>query len=396
MNYNKKTISDVELAGKKVLVRCDFNVPMNSDGTIESDRRIVETLDTIRYLKEQGAAVILCSHLGRPKGKVDPKYSLAPVAERLSELLGVKVIFASDVTGADAAAKARALLPGQIMLLENLRFDPREEKNDPGFAKELASMADVYVSDAFGTVHRAHASTEGVAHFLPAVCGFLIEKELRNMVAVIDKPDRPFVLILGGAKISDKLPVIRNLIDKVDVILTGGGMGYTMIHALGGKTGASLCEKEMLDEAHDIFFECLERGIKIMLPIDVCAADHFGPDAEYIVTYADRIPDDREGLDIGPKTRLMYAREIASAGTVVWNGPMGVAEFEAFSGGTRAVAQAAADSSAKTIVGGGDSAAMVQSLGFADRMTHISTGGGASLEFFAGKELPGIECLLDK
>ncbi len=396
MNYNKKSVKDIELKNKKVLLRCDFNVPMNAEGTIENDRRIVETLPTIKYLLEQGAAVILCSHMGRPKGEVNMKYTLAPVAERLSSLLGMEVIFAKDTIGEDAKAKAAALECGQVLLLENLRFDKREEKNDPEFAKSLADMAEIYVSDAFGTVHRAHASTAGVADYLPAVCGLLIEKELTNMIAVIENPIRPFVLVLGGAKVSDKMPVIRNLIDKVDVILIGGGMGYTMKRALGGEIGKSLCETEVLDASHDIYYECQETGIKILLPIDTLAAEDFGPDAEYIETWADRIPADREGLDIGPRTRAMYAKEIAKAGTVVWNGPMGVAEFARFAGGTKAIAEAAAESNAKTIVGGGDSAAMVQNLGYADRMTHISTGGGAALEFFAGKPLPGIECLLDK
>jgi len=396
MKYNKKSVRDIELKSKKVLLRCDFNVPMNPDGTIENDRRIVETLPTIKYLLSQGAAVILCSHLGRPKGEVNLKYTLAPVAQRLTELLGIDVVFAKDTIGDDAKAKAAALECGQVLLLENLRFDKREEKNDPEFAKCLADLAEIYVSDAFGTVHRAHASTAGVANYLPAVCGLLIEKELNNMIAVIDDPIRPFVLVLGGAKVSDKMPVIRNLMDKVDVILIGGGMGYTMKRALGGEIGKSLCETEVLDAAHDIYYECQENGIKILLPIDSLAAEEFGPDAEYIEVWTDRIPAEREGLDIGPRTCAMYAKEIAKAGTVVWNGPMGVAEFARFAGGTRAIAEAAAQSGAKTIVGGGDSAAMVQDLGYADKMTHISTGGGAALEFFAGKPLPGIECLLDK
>ncbi|MBR6812505.1 MAG: phosphoglycerate kinase, partial [Oscillospiraceae bacterium] len=333
---------------------------------------------------------------GRPKGEVNLKYTLAPVAQRLTELLGIDVVFAKDTIGDDAKAKAAALECGQVLLLENLRFDKREEKNDPEFAKCLADLAEIYVSDAFGTVHRAHASTAGVANYLPAVCGLLIEKELNNMIAVIDDPIRPFVLVLGGAKVSDKMPVIRNLMDKVDVILIGGGMGYTMKRALGGEIGKSLCETEVLDAAHDIYYECQENGIKILLPIDSLAAEEFGPDAEYIEVWTDRIPAEREGLDIGPRTCAMYAKEIAKAGTVVWNGPMGVAEFARFAGGTRAIAEAAAQSGAKTIVGGGDSAAMVQDLGYADKMTHISTGGGAALEFFAGKPLPGIECLLDK
>ncbi len=396
MNYKKKTLKDIDLVEKKVLVRCDFNVPMNKDGAIESDKRIVETLPTIKYLLEQKAAIILCSHLGRPNGEVIPKYSLAPIALRLSELLGMNVIFAGDTVGKDAQEKAAGLKGGQILLLENLRYDPGEEKNDPEFSKKLASLADIYVSDAFGTVHRAHASTSGVAAYLPAVCGLLIEKELSNMVAVIDNPERPFVLILGGAKVSDKLPVIRNLIDKVDVILIGGGMAYTMIGALGGEIGNSLCERDILDSAHDIYYECLESGIKILLPIDSLCATEYSADSPFEITFADRIPPDRMGLDIGPRTGRMFSREIAKAGTVVWNGPMGVSEFPAFASGTRAIAQAAADSGAKTIIGGGDSAAAVEELGFADRITHISTGGGAALEFFAGKPLPGIDCLLDK
>jgi 3-phosphoglycerate kinase len=318
------------------------------------------------------------------------------VAERLSELLKMPVTLAKDTVGPDAQAKAAALKSGQIMLLENLRFEPGEEKNDPVFSKKLADLASVYVSDAFGTVHRAHASTVGVTEYLPAVCGLLIEKELNNMIAAIEVPVRPFVLVLGGAKISDKLPVIRNLMDKVDVILIGGGMAYTMIKSLGGEIGTSLCETPLIEQAHDIYHECQEKGIKILLASDCLAADTFTADSPYEILYADRIPENKMGLDIGPRTREMFSREIAKAGTVVWNGPMGVAEFDAFAGGTKAIAKACAESGAATIVGGGDSAAAVEDLGFADRITHISTGGGATLEFLAGKPLPGIESLLDK
>ena len=397
MNYNKKTIMDVDVAGKKILLRCDFNVPQDkTTGEITSDKRIVAALPTIRYLLDKGAAVIACSHLGKPKGEWKEKLSLAPVAKRLSELLGQEVIFAKDIVGEDAKAKAAALKPGQIMLLENLRFDIREEKNDPGFAKELASMAELYVSDAFGTVHRAHASTAGVAAFLPAVSGLLVAKELEIMGKALDDPKRPFVAVLGGAKISDKLGVIRNLLDKADTIIIGGGMAYTFAKAQGGSIGKSLCEEDKLDYAREMIAKAEKNGVKLLLPSDTMAADDFSNDAKRQVVSTMAIPDGWEGMDIGPDTIRTFCDAVKGAGTVVWNGPMGVFEFENFAAGTRAMAQALADSGAITIVGGGDSAAAVEQMGFADKITHISTGGGASLEFLEGLELPGVACLLDK
>ena len=397
MNYNKKTVMDVDVAGKKVLLRCDFNVPQDkATGAITSDKRIVASLPTIRYLLERGAAVIACSHLGKPKGEWKEKLSLAPVAKRLSELLGQEVIFARDIVGEDAKAKAAALKGGQIMLLENLRFDIREEKNDPGFAKELASMAELYVSDAFGTVHRAHASTAGVAAYLPAVSGLLVARELEIMGKALDDPKRPFVAVLGGAKISDKLNVIRNLLDKADTVIIGGGMAYTLAKAQGGSIGKSLCEEDKLDYALEMIEKAKRNGVELLLPTDTMAADDFSNDAKRQVVSTMAIPDGWEGMDIGPETIKTFCAAVKGAGTVVWNGPMGVFEFENFAAGTRAMAQALADSGAVTIVGGGDSAAAVEQMGFADKITHISTGGGASLEFLEGKELPGVACLLDK
>ena len=397
MNYNKKTILDVDVAGRKVLLRCDFNVPQDKEtGAITSDKRIVAALPTIRYLLERKAAVIACSHLGKPKGEWKPKLSLAPVARRLSELLGQEVIFASDIVGEDAKAKAAALQGGQIMLLENLRFDPREEKNDPSFAKELASLAELYVSDAFGTVHRAHASTAGVAAFLPAVSGLLVAKELEVMGGALNDPKRPFVAVLGGAKVSDKIGVINNLLDKADTIIIGGGMAYTFAKAQGGSIGKSLCEDDKLDYAREMIAKAEKNGVKLLLPSDTVAADDFSNDARRQVVSTMAIPDGWEGMDIGPDTIRTFCDAVKGAGTVVWNGPMGVFEFDNFAAGTRAMAQALADSGAITIVGGGDSAAAVEQMGFADRITHISTGGGASLEFLEGLELPGVACLLDK
>ena len=397
MNYNKKTILDVDVAGRKVLLRCDFNVPQDKEtGAITSDKRIVAALPTIRYLLERKAAVIACSHLGKPKGEWKPKLSLASVARRLSELLGQEVIFASDIVGEDAKAKAAALQGGQIMLLENLRFDPREEKNDPSFAKELASLAELYVSDAFGTVHRAHASTAGVAAFLPAVSGLLVAKELEVMGGALNDPKRPFVAVLGGAKVSDKIGVINNLLDKADTIIIGGGMAYTFAKAQGGSIGKSLCEEDKLDYAREMIEKAKRNGVKLLLPSDTVAADDFSNDARRQVVSTMAIPDGWEGMDIGPDTIRTFCDAVKGAGTVVWNGPMGVFEFDNFAAGTRAMAQALADSGAITIVGGGDSAAAVEQMGFADRITHISTGGGASLEFLEGLELPGVACLLDK
>ena len=396
MNYNKKTIYDVDVKGKKVLLRCDFNVPQNKEtGEITSDKRIVAALPTIKYLLENGAAVIACSHLGKPKGEWKTKLTLAPVAKRLSELLGQEVIFAKDIIGEDAQAKAAALQPGQIMLLENLRFDIREEKNGADFAKALADMAEIFVSDAFGTVHRAHASTAGVAAFLPAYSGLLVNKELSIMGKALDDPKRPFVAVLGGAKVSDKINVINNLLEKADTIIIGGGMSYTFLKAQGHEIGKSLLEADRLDYASEMIEKAKAKGVKFLLPVDHLCAAEFSADAEPVVAEGD-IPADMMGMDIGPKTIEVYSAAVKGAGTIVWNGPMGVFEFDKFAGGTKAMAKALAESGAVTIVGGGDSAAAVEKLGFADKITHISTGGGASLEFLEGKELPGVACLLDK
>ena len=397
MNYNKKTVTDIPVSGKKVLLRCDFNVPQDKEtGAITDDKRIVASLPTIRYLLEQRAAVIACSHLGKPKGTYKPELSLAPVARRLSELLGQEVLFARDVVGEDARTKAVALQPGQILLLENLRFEPGEEKNDPEFARALASLAEVYVSDAFGTVHRAHASTAGVAAYLPAVSGFLIQKELEIMGGALADPKRPLVAILGGSKVSSKIGVIDHLLDIADTIVIGGGMAYTFLKARGGSIGTSLLEEDRLDYCREMMEKAGAKGVELLLPVDTLCAGTFSADAQPELVDAMAIPDDRMGMDIGPKTVEKFTAAVRGAGTVIWNGPMGVFEFPAFAGGTRAVAQALADCGAVTIVGGGDSAAAVEQMGFADKMTHISTGGGASLEFLEGKELPGVACLLDK
>ena len=397
MNYNKKTVRDIDVKGKKVLCRCDFNVPQDkATGAITDDKRIVAALPTLKYLLEQGAAVIACSHLGKPKGEWKESLTLAPVAERLSQLLGQEVIFAKDIIGEDAQAKAAALKPGQIMLLENLRFDKGEEANDPAFAKALASLADVYVSDAFGTVHRAHASTAGVAAYLPAVSGFLIQKELEIMGGALANPKRPLVAILGGAKVSSKIGVINNLLDIADTIIIGGGMAYTFIKAMGGTVGTSLLEEDRLDYCKEMMDKAKAKGVKFLLPVDTLCAAEFSADAKPELVDTMAIPDDRMGMDIGPKTIALFSDAVKDAGTVIWNGPMGVFEFPAFAEGTRALAKALSDTDAITIVGGGDSAAAVAQLGYADKMTHISTGGGASLEFLEGKELPGVACLLDK
>ena len=422
MNYNKKTVLDVDVSGKKVLLRCDFNVPQDKrTGEITSDKRIVAALPTIRYLLDNGAAVIACSHLGKPepvfdkwvkkqteKGK-DPaelteaawkkslaKLTMAPVAERLAELLGREVLFAHDVVGEDASAKAAALQPGQILLLENTRFERGETKNDPDFARKLASLAELYVSDAFGAVHRAHASTAGVADYLPAVSGFLIEKELQVMGGALANPKRPLVAILGGSKVSSKIGVINNLLEIADTIIIGGGMAYTFCAAQGGKIGDSLLESEWMDYANQMLQKAADKGVKLLLPVDTVIADRFAPDADTAVVEAGKISDGWQGLDIGPRTVEQYCAAVADAGTVIWNGPMGVFEFDKFAAGTKAVAEALSKTDAITIVGGGDSAAAVEQLGYADKMTHISTGGGASLEFLEGKELPGVACLLDK
>ena len=397
MNYNKKSVLDADVRGKKVLLRCDFNVPQNKEtGAITSDKRIVAALPTIKYLLENGAAVIACSHLGKPKGEWKPKLTLAPVAERLSELLGQKVIFANDIIGDDAKAKAAALKPGEIMLLENLRFDIREEKNGADFAKALADMAEVYVSDAFGTVHRAHASTAGVAAYLPAYAGLLVEKELSVMGKALDDPKRPFVAVLGGAKVSDKIGVINNLLEKADTVIIGGGMAYTFIKAMGYEIGNSLLEADKLDYALEMIEKAKRNGVSLLLPVDTAVGNEFKADCDSEVVDIKAMPAGWMGMDIGPKTIMLFSDAIKNAGTVVLNGPMGVFEFDAFAKGTKAMAQALADSGAITIVGGGDSAAAVEKLGFADKMTHISTGGGASLEFLEGLELPGVACLLDK
>lgn len=397
MNYNKKSVLDVDIKGKKVLLRCDFNVPQNKEtGMITSDKRIVAAIPTIRYLLDNGAAVIACSHLGKPKGEWKKSLTLAPVAEHLSALLGQEVIFASDIIGEDAKKKAASLKPGQIMLLENLRFDIREEKNGADFAKELASMAELYVSDAFGTVHRAHASTAGVAAYLPAYAGFLVEKELSVMGGALNDPKRPFVAVLGGAKVSDKIGVINNLLEKADTIIIGGGMAYTFVKAMGYEIGNSLLEAERLDYAKEMLEKAAAKGVKLLLPVDTAIGSEFKADCEMKVVDIDKMPEGWMGMDIGPKTVEIFSDAIKSAETVVWNGPMGVFEFDAFAVGTKAMAKALAESGATTIVGGGDSAAAVEKLGFADKMTHISTGGGASLEFLEGLELPGVACLLDK
>ena len=396
MNYNKKTVYDVDVKGRKVLLRCDFNVPQNKEtGEITSDKRIVAAIPTIRYLLDNGAAVIACSHLGKPKGEWKSKLTLAPVAKRLSELLGQEVIFAKDIIGEDAQAKAAALQPGQIMLLENLRFDIREEKNGADFAKALADMAEIFVSDAFGTVHRAHASTAGVAAFLPAYSGLLVNQELAVMGKALDDPKRPFVAVLGGAKVSDKINVINNLLEKADTVIIGGGMAYTFKKAQGMEIGKSLLEADKIDYAKEMLAKAEAKGVKFLLPVDnVCAAE-FSADAAPVLCDGD-IPAELMGMDIGPKTVELFSDAVKGAGTIVWNGPMGVFEFDAFAVGTKAMAKALAESGAITIVGGGDSAAAVEKLGFADKITHISTGGGASLEFLEGKELPGVACLLDK
>jgi phosphoglycerate kinase len=395
MTYNKKTIEDINVSGKKVLVRCDFNVPQK-DGVITSDKRIVEAVPTIKYLLSHGAKVILCSHLGKPKGKVDKKYTLAPVAKRLTELLGFEVPLAADIIGPDAKAKAAALKEGQAMLLENTRFDAREEENDPAFAKELASLADIFVNDAFGAAHRAHASTAGVADYLPAVCGYLIQKEISVMGKALENPVRPFVAILGGAKVSDKIGVINNLIDKVDTLIIGGGMAYTFFKAMGNSIGKSICEDDKIELAAGMMKKAREKGVNFLLPVDNMIGREYKEDTVRMCIYSDSIPDGWMGLDIGEKTQELFAKSIIGAGTVVWNGPMGVSEWENFAAGTRAVAKAIAESGAISIIGGGDSAAAVEKLGYADKMTHVSTGGGASLEFLEGLELPGIACLQDK
>ncbi len=393
---NKKTVRDIDVRGKRVLVRVDFNVPLNEKMEVTDDTRIVAALPTIEYLISENAKVILCSHLGRPKGEFKPEFSLAPVAVRLEKLLGRKIVFAADVIGPEAKAAVENLQEGEVVLLENVRFHKEETKNDPEFAKQLASYADIFVSDAFGTCHRAHASTAGVAAYIPAVAGFLIGKELDFLGNALDKPVRPFVAILGGAKVADKIGVIDNLISKVDAIIIGGGMAYTFLKAKGLEVGDSLVDEESLELSLNLLKKAEEKGVDMFLPVDAIEADKFDANAKTQVVPVDHMSAGWMGLDIGPATRMLYADKIRTAKTVVWNGPMGVFEMEAFAEGTKAVAKAMAESEAVTIIGGGDSAAAVKIFGYADAMTHISTGGGASLEFLEGKELPGVAALLDK
>lgn len=393
---NKKTIEDIKVSGKRVLVRCDFNVPLNEQGQITNDNRVCAALPTIEYLRKNGARVILCSHLGRPKGEVDPAFSLAPVAKRLEELLGCPVALASDVVGESARALSAKLSDGDVMLLENVRFEKGETKNDPELAAKFAALAEIYVNDAFGSAHRAHASTEGVAHLLPAACGYLIGKELAIMGKALEDPERPFIAILGGKKVSDKIGVINNLLEKVDTLLIGGGMAYTFIKAQGGEIGTSICESDKLDLARDLVLKAAQKGVKFQLPLDNMIGRDFSNDTERRQVDAGQIPEGFEGMDIGPKTCELFAKEIRKAKTVIWNGPMGVFEFPNFAEGTRAIAQACADCGGTTIIGGGDSAAAIMQMGFGDKVTHISTGGGASLEFLEGIELPGVAALNDK
>ena len=393
---NKKTVKDIDLKGKKVFVRCDFNVPMDEKQNITDNTRIVAALPTIKYLLEQDCKIILASHLGRPKGEVKPEYSLAPVAKELSKLLNKEVIMAKDVIGEDATNKAENLKEGEIMLLENVRFHREETDNDPEFAKKLASMAEVYVNDAFGAAHRAHASTAGIAQYLPAVSGFLIEKELTVLGNAINNPERPFMAILGGAKVSDKIGVIDSLLDKVDTLMIGGGMAYTFFKAQGYSVGNSLCEEEKTGLALEAMEKAKQKGVKLLLPVDTKVGKEFKPDTESKTVAWTDIPDGWEGFDIGEKTIEMFKNELKNAKTVIWNGPVGLFEFDQFAIGTNEIAKTLADLDATTIIGGGDSGAAVAKAGLADKMTHICTGGGASLEFLEGKKLPGIECLLDK
>ncbi len=394
---NKKTIRDIDVTGKKVLVRCDFNVPLDGQtGEITDNRRIRAAIPTIKYLIDNNAKVILCSHLGRPKGEFNPKYSLKPVAKELSKLLGKEVKLAKDVIGEDAKKLTAEIKEGEVVLLENVRFHKEEEQNDPEFAKKLASYADIYVNDAFGTAHRAHASTAGVADYLPAVSGFLIEKELEFLGSSLENPERPFVAILGGAKVSDKIGVIENLIEKVDTLIIGGGMAYTFYKAQGHHIGTSICEEDKLDLATNLLKKAEEKGVKLLLPVDNHVSSEYSNEGEDRFVESTEIPEGFMGLDIGPKTIELFKNAIKGAKTVLWNGPLGVTEFSKFAEGTREIATALAQSNAVTIIGGGDSAAAVEKMGLADKMTHISTGGGASLEFLEGKVLPGIACLNDK
>ncbi len=397
MNFlNRKTVEDIDVTGKRVLVRCDYNVPFDSEGNITDTKRIDESIKTLRYLIDHNAKVIICSHRGRPKGTVKPELSLAPTIPYLSKVLGQQVQMATDVVGESAKALCSNLQEGQVMMLENVRFEKGEEAHDPAFAKELASLADIYVNDAFGTSHRAHASTAGVAAYLPAVCGYLIQKELQVLGNALNHPARPFVAILGGAKVSDKIGVITALLDKIDVLIVGGGMAYTFTNALGYSIGNSLCEPDKLELAKDIMAKAKEKGVNFLIPVDNVIANKFAEDAQWQIVDSDQIPEGWMGLDIGPKSAEIFAHAIEHAGTVFWNGPLGVSEWKNFAEGTFKVAQALAHSDAYSIIGGGDSAAAVEKLGFAKQMSHISTGGGASLELIEGLELPGIACLMEK
>ena len=392
---NKKSVEDIDVRGKKVLIRCDFNVKMEN-GVITSDKRIVASLPTIKYLLDNGAKVIACSHLGRPKGEFKPEFSLAPVAVRLGELLGIEVKMAKDVVGESAKALAADLKEGEVLLLENVRFHKEETKNDPEFSKALASLAEIYVNDAFGSAHRAHSSTTGVADYLPAVGGYLIRKELEYIGGALENPKRPLVAILGGAKVSDKIGVITNLMEKVDTLIVGGGMAYTFFAAKGCSVGTSICEEDKIEMAKEMMETAKAKGVNFLIPVDNRLGREYDENTETMTVDSDKIPDDWMGLDIGPKTEKLFADAIKGAGTVIWNGPMGVSEWKNFASGTIAVATAIAESGSISIVGGGDSAAAVQKLGFADKMSHISTGGGASLEFLEGKDLPGVVALNDK
>ncbi len=397
MNYlNKRTVEDIDVAGKRVLLRCDFNVPLDDECNITDTKRIDEAIKTINYLLKNNAKVILCSHLGRPKGEFNLKYSLKPVAVYLSKVLGKNVVLASDVVGESAKKVVENLREGEVCMLENLRFEKGETQNDPEFSKKLASLADIYVNDAFGTCHRAHSSTAGVAEYLPSACGFLIKKEITIMSQVLENPKRPFVAIIGGAKVSDKIEIINSLLNKVDVLIIGGGMSYTFMNALGYSVGNSLCEKDKLEIAKEIMTRAKEKGVKLVLPVDTVIGKEFSENTEYCTVDMDRISENWMGLDIGNRTVQLFSDVINKAGTVIWNGPMGVFEWSNFSKGTVEIARAIAESGAVSIIGGGDSAAAAEKFGFADKITHISTGGGASLEFLKGGELPGLSALDDK
>ncbi len=394
-SLNKKTVEDIAVKGKRVLVRCDFNVKMEN-GVITSDKRIVASLPTIKYLLDNGAKVILCSHLGRPKGEFNPEFSMAPVAARLSELLGFEVKLASDVVGESAQALAAEVKEGEAVLLENVRFEKGETKNDEELSKKFAALADIFVNDAFGSAHRAHSSTAGVADYLPSAVGYLIQKEIQFIGGALENPQRPLVAILGGAKVSDKIGVIENLIDKCDTLIIGGGMAYTFMRALGHNVGTSICEEDKIDLAKSLMAKAEEKGVKFLIPVDNRVGKEYAPDTENMLVNSDEIPDGWMGLDIGPKTEAIFSEAVKGAGTVIWNGPMGVSEWEAFASGTVAVAKAVAESGSISIIGGGDSAAAVKKLGFSEKMSHISTGGGASLEYLEGKVLPGIACIDEK